>query len=109
MWERKGCILTGGLISNRSLAASGLSDRYEEIRKAASGGNQPNLNLSKVRAITLPLPTLAEQDEIIARVEQKFEAIERLEKDIEAQLLKTQKNKQSILGSAFSGRINQGV
>ncbi|MCG7864031.1 MAG: restriction endonuclease subunit S [Candidatus Thiodiazotropha endolucinida] len=91
--------------ASRAFVRLHLHENYEETRKAASGGNQPNLNLSKVRDITLPLPILAEQDEIVVRVEQEFEAIERLEKDIEAQLLKTEKNKQSILVSAFSGDL----
>ncbi len=80
-----------------------LYENYEQIRKAASGGNQPNLNLSKVRDISLPLPSLEEQGEIVARVGQKFIFIERLEIDLETQLLKAGKNKQSILASAFSG------
>ncbi|MES9925714.1 MAG: restriction endonuclease subunit S [Candidatus Thiodiazotropha endolucinida] len=94
--------------ASRAFVRLRLYENYEETRKAASGGNQSNLNLSKVRDITLPLPTLAEQDEIVIRVVQKFEAIERLENDIEAELLKTEKNKQSILASAFSGNLNQG-
>lgn len=34
---------------------------YEETRKAASGGVQPNLNLSLIRSIAVPLPPLTEQ------------------------------------------------
>ncbi len=80
-----------------------LYENYEQTRKAASGGNQPNLNLSKVRDISLPLPSLEEQGEIVARVGQKFIFIKRLEIDLEVQLLKAGKNKQSVLVSAFSG------
>ncbi|WP_101756881.1 restriction endonuclease subunit S [Oceanicoccus sp. KOV_DT_Chl] len=68
-----------------------LLENYEETRKAASGGNQPNLNLSKVRNITLPLPALAEQSVIVSEVENKFDAIDRLANDIGAQLLKAEK------------------
>ena len=82
-----------------------LYENYEEIRKAASGGNQPNLNLSKVRDIALPLPALAEQAEIVLEVEKKFDAINRLARDLDVQLLKAEKNKQSILASAFSGGL----
>jgi len=82
-----------------------LLENYEETRKAASGGNQPNLNLSKVRDISLPLPILAEQSEIVSEVGKKFDGIERLARDLDAQLLKAEKNKQSILASAFSGKI----
>ena len=83
-----------------------LNENYEQTRKAASGGNQPNLNLSKVREISLPLPLLREQSEIVSRVEEKFESIKRLENDLEAQLFKAEKNKQSILAAVFSGDLH---
>lgn len=83
-----------------------LNENYEQTRKAASGGNQPNLNLSKVREISLPLPSLAEQSEIVSQVELKFEAINRLENELGTQLFKAEKNKQSILASAFSGVLH---
>ena len=92
---------------NRAFVRLRLYENYEETRKAASGGNQPNLNLSKVREISLPLPPLSEQLEIILQAEQKFEAIRRLEKELETQILKAEKNKQSVLASAFSGKIHQ--
>ena len=91
--------------ASRAFVRLRLNENYEQTRKAASGGNQPNLNLSKVREISLPLPTLAEQAEIVSQVEQKFEAIGRLENDLESQLLKANKNKQSILASAFLGEL----
>lgn len=82
-----------------------LNENYEQIRKAASGGNQPNLNLSKVRNIPLPLPSLEEQAEIIFQVDQKIEEMQRLGFELDKQLLKAEKTKQSILASAFSGKL----
>ena len=38
-----------------------LQFNYEEMRKFASGGVQPNLNLSLVRAVCVPLPPFAEE------------------------------------------------
>lgn len=89
--------------ASRAFVRLRLNENYEQTRKAASGGNQPNLNLSKVREISLPVPSLAEQSEIVFQVERKFEMINRLENGLEIQLLKAEKNKQSILASAFSG------
>ena len=41
---------------------------YDEIREFSAGGAQPNLNVGKVKATPIPLPPLAEQSRIIARV-----------------------------------------
>jgi type I restriction enzyme, S subunit len=43
---------------------------YDEIRGLSAGGAQPNLNVGKVKATLIPLPPLAEQHRIVARVEQ---------------------------------------
>ena len=91
--------------ASRAFVRLRLNENYEQTRKAASGGNQPNLNLTKVREISLPLPPLVEQAEIVTQVEQKFEVINRLDNEIEKQLFKTDVNKQSVLVSAFSGRL----
>ncbi|MCK5904920.1 MAG: restriction endonuclease subunit S, partial [Gammaproteobacteria bacterium] len=65
------------ITANEDLAKSSfiklrLLENYEETRKAASGGNQPNLNLKKVRNIPINVPTLEEQTEIVTRVETLF-------------------------------------
>tara|TARA_R110002096_G_scaffold282317_1_gene476334 strand:- start:1623 stop:2825 length:1203 start_codon:yes stop_codon:yes gene_type:complete len=91
--------------ASRAYVRLRLYENYEETRKVASGGNQPNLNLSKVREISLPLPSLAEQAEIVSQVEKKFDAMSRLKSELEAQLLKAEKNKQSVLASAFLGKV----
>lgn len=46
---------------------------YNEIRDLGRGGNQPNLNLSMVRDLVIPVPPLYLQEEfasVVARVEQ---------------------------------------
>jgi type I restriction enzyme, S subunit len=45
-----------------------LEASYDEMRAAAGGASQANLNLEKVRAVSLPLPELDEQREIVERV-----------------------------------------
>jgi type I restriction enzyme S subunit len=45
---------------------------YNEIRDLGRGGNQPNLNLSMVRDLVIPVPPLSLQEEfagVVARVE----------------------------------------
>ena len=45
------------------------------------------------------------QHVIVQLVEEKLEALNRLMVEIETQLIKAEKNKQSILASAFSGNL----
>ena len=46
----------------------GLS-QYEQLRMQAAGGNQPNLNLTKIKEWILPLPPFEEQKEIVKQVD----------------------------------------
>jgi len=67
---------------------------------------QANVNGTKLKALVLPLPSHEEQKEIVKCVEEKIQASDRLSAELDLQLLKAGKNKQSILASAFNGVIN---
>ena len=75
---------------------------YEETRKAASGGVQPNLNLSLVRAIRVPLPPLAEQHRIVAEADRRLSLIRVAEAQVAANLARAKRLRQSILQAAFA-------
>lgn len=51
---------------------------YEEIRSNAAGGAQPNLNVSKITSTVLPLPPLAEQYRIVAKVDELMQICDQL-------------------------------
>ena len=78
-----------------------LERSYEETRKAASGGVQPNLNLSLVRAIKVPLPPLAEQQRIVAEADRRLSLIRVAEAQVTTNLARAQRLRQSILQAAF--------
>lgn len=75
---------------------------YEEMRKFASGGVQPNLNLGLVRAVCVPLPPLAEQARIVAEVDRHLTIRREVEADVEANLKRAQALRQAALAKLFS-------
>jgi len=82
-----------------------LQENYVEIRMLAEGGNQPNLNLSKVRSIAVPTPSVEEQKEIVSQVESLFALADTLEEKIEAATKRVDRLTQSILAKAFRGEL----
>ncbi len=89
----------------RAFVRMRLQENYEQTRKAASGGNQPNLNLTKVREIPLQLPPLAEQHQIVSEVEARTTLIDHLEAELDRQITRSHRLRQSTLAAAFSGQF----
>jgi type I restriction enzyme S subunit len=75
---------------------------YEKMRKVASGGVQPNLNLSLVRAVCVPLPPLSEQTRIVAEVDRHLSIVREVESEIEINLKRAQALRQTTLSKFFS-------
>ncbi|EGQ7352426.1 type I restriction endonuclease subunit S [Escherichia coli] len=90
---------------NRQFLKMRLMENYQETRKVAAGGNQPNLNLNKVREIPILLPSLPEQHEIVRRVEQLFAYADTIEKQVNNALARVNNLTQSILAKAFRGEL----
>lgn len=82
-----------------------LLHNYERVRLASFGGVQPNLTLGVIRDIALPLPPLAEQAEIVRRVELVLELISALEDRVEAARRGTARSSQAVLASALRGSL----
>ncbi|MEW7998814.1 MAG: restriction endonuclease subunit S [Candidatus Thiodiazotropha endolucinida] len=80
-----------------------LRNQIESKAKSTSGVN--NINSGELQSLIIPVCVKCEQMKISSLVDEKLEPADRLLSDIENQLLKVEKNKQSILASAFSGRI----
>ncbi|TGV08754.1 restriction endonuclease subunit S [Mesorhizobium sp. M8A.F.Ca.ET.173.01.1.1] len=61
-----------------------LEQQYDAIRERAEGGPQPNLNVGKIKERLFPLPPLAEQRRIVARVDALMALCDRLEASLTA-------------------------
>lgn len=66
---------------------------------------RPVLSLPQIYSIKVAIPSVEEQKLIFEVASQKLSSIEHLEAEINTQLLKAEKNKQSILATAFSGKL----
>ncbi|HUC01542.1 MAG TPA: restriction endonuclease subunit S [Candidatus Paceibacterota bacterium] len=78
---------------------------YEDVRGHSSGGVQPNLNLSIVASIAVPLPPLAEQKRIVSEVECRLSVADEIEQVLSANLQRAEHLRQSILQQAFTGKL----
>jgi type I restriction enzyme S subunit len=56
-----------------------LTGNYDNIRSISAGGAQPNLNVDKIKRTLIPLPPLAEQHRIVARVDALMALCDELE------------------------------
>lgn len=82
-----------------------LQANYLVMRELAEGGNQPNLNLTKVKTFPIRLPSILEQAEIIRRVETLFDYAERLEARCAAASKQVDRLTPALLARAFRGEL----
>jgi type I restriction enzyme S subunit len=92
-------------IVERKYIKLSIENNYEKTRMMAEGGNQPNLNLSKVRSISISLPNKSEQNEIVRRVESLFALADAVEKQYLAAKQRLDRLTQSLLAKAFRGEL----
>lgn len=81
--------------------------QYNEIRAQAEGGNQPNLNLSKIKNWKIKLPSDIEQQEIVSRVESLFAKADTIEQQYQAIKEKIDTLSQALLHKAFKGELTE--
>lgn len=86
-----------------------LEKNYEAIRVSSAGGVQPNLNLSKLRDLLLPLPALDEIMQIIESVAVRHADIVSLSDTLPASRNHSKALRQSILKAAFSGNLSPAI
>ena len=78
------------------------SGKFAEV---AGGVGINHLGASKFAQIALPLCSLAEQQEIVRLLEERFTAIEQQEREIDSALTQAEMLRQALLKRAFSGQL----
>jgi len=78
-----------------------LQASYDRTRRSASGGVQPNLNLSHVRAIRVPLPPLEERRRIVADVARHVSIADDLASQMRVHLTRAERLRRTLLLNAF--------
>lgn len=81
---------------------------YERTRAVGRGGNQPALNGQKVRELTISIPPLDEQREIVRRVDEALHLFTRLEHSVRAAETALQAAARGALSRAFRGELDAG-
>lgn len=80
---------------------------YRSLAEKTKGVAQRGINLSDVRRLVTPLPTLKEQREIVSKVIQLFSRIESIERKARSALTLVNNLSQSILAKALRGELTE--
>jgi len=80
---------------------SALTWMKEDAREVA----RPTLNLEQLQTLPVPLPSLAEQQEIVQRLDTLFKLIEAIENRLAAATARAEGLPQTILARAFRGEL----
>ncbi len=98
-------ILPGGLI-NQLLVHLILSPMLQaHITRTKADVARANFNLDDIRPTPVPLPPLQEQQTMLSEIDQRLTLIFHAEKEINSSLVRASRLRQSILTSAFKGKL----
>jgi type I restriction enzyme S subunit len=76
-----------------------------ELVALGKGGAQPNISNGIVRATEFPIPSVAEQAEIVAEVDRRLSVADAAETQVEHALQRAARLRQAILKRAFEGKL----
>jgi len=95
-----------GLINKRFLRQTVASDTIlSQAKDGVQSVGVPDLGMGKIRSFLLPLPPLAEQEQIVTEVERRLSVVSEVEAEVLANLKRAERLRQSILREAFAGRL----
>jgi type I restriction enzyme S subunit len=78
------------------------------VRALTGGSASPHLNVGEIRNFLLPIPPEEERNIILEQIENRLSVVNGIEKQIDTNLLRAERLRQSILSKAFSGQLIGG-
>lgn len=87
------------------LFINGPIGRAQIVQQARTTAGQFNLNHKILRSLSIPVPPLAEQREIVRRARVLLDHADLIERRVEAALAQSKKALQSVLDKAFRGEL----
>ncbi len=99
-----------GLITEDNLCVTEYAEFFirtarDNLAQFAPATAQKNINIAILNDLAVPLPPLAEQQEIVRRVEAIFRLADAIEKRVAAATARAEKVTQAILAKAFRGEL----
>jgi len=80
-----------------------------QYRAQALGSTVPHINVGDVKRFVITVPPLSEQHRIVAEVERRLSIISEVEAEVNANLNRAERMRQSLLRCAFSGGIGSNA
>ena len=104
--QRMMLLRTNSLMNNRFLMYYLNSPIITDYVQTITGGSaSPHVNVKDIKNISIPVPDIKTQKEIVLFIEQKFSICDKLSSYIEVSLQQAEAMRQSILKQAFEGGI----
>lgn len=95
----------GSSLSMKPYVKTFFLDSYEAMRKQASGGVQPNLNLQIIKGLLVPLAPLAEQVQIQCVLEEQLGQFRAMTESATTSIRQAEAQRKNLLKAAFSGQL----
>jgi type I restriction enzyme S subunit len=80
-------------------------ESYRHACEVAKGAAQPTVTLTDLKDFLIPLPSIAEQREIVRRVDALFALVDKIEARVQSATARVEKITQAILARAFRGEL----
>jgi type I restriction enzyme S subunit len=78
---------------------------FRQARQRVSGSGVPDLHLVEIRDFKVPLPSVEEQNLIVAEIESRLSVCDKMEQSLTESIAKAEALRQSILKKAFEGKL----